>query len=89
VATEEIVSIQTLEFTDRAAIVPLPPRMGYAGPLLILRRLVLGFRAAADGIRRADTAGALGGVPARSQSRDRSPVAPQDCIDGSLTGRFP
>ncbi|MGB2985722.1 MAG: hypothetical protein WBE26_07540 [Phycisphaerae bacterium] len=82
-------SIHTPEFTERAAVVLLPPRMGYAGPQLIFRRLVLEFRAAADGIRRADTAGALGGVPARSPSRDRSPVAPQDCIDESLAGRFP
>ena len=85
----EIVSIPSLELTERAAIIVPPPRMGYAGPLLILGRLVLGFRAAAERIRRADTAGALGGVPARSRSRDRSPVAPQDWIDGSLAGRFP
>ena len=89
VAGEQLVSIPSPEFTERAAIIVPPPRTGYAGVLLLLRRLVLEFRAAADGIRRADTAGFSGGVPARPPSRDRPPVAPQDCLDGLLAGRFP
>ena len=65
-------SIPTLEFKERAVIVPPPADGTRTGPLLIFRRLVLGFRVAAGGIRRADAAGALGGVSTRSLSLDRS-----------------
>ncbi len=41
VTGEQLVSIPSLEFTERAAIIVPPPRMGYAGPLLILGRPVL------------------------------------------------